>query len=89
MLNRILSALSAKDRGLIMPGLQEVKLRVHEELESPNRPIRHVYFIETGLAAVILLAGRRRTCVGLIGCEGASGSAVMLGNDLPRIQLYC
>ena len=79
--NRLLGALPAGDLALLLPLLEFVELRERVPLEEPNRVIDHAYFIETGLAsAVATSAGSLRIEVGLIGCEGMSGVAAVLGN---------
>ncbi len=80
MLNHILGALSPEDQALLVPELESVELEARQELETPNRPIKYVYFLETGIAAVLSISGRLRIALGLIGCEGASGLAVFLGD---------
>jgi CRP-like cAMP-binding protein len=49
-------------------------------MERPNRRIQSVYFIEAGIASVVAVQpDDTRVEVGLIGCEGMSGIAVVLG----------
>jgi CRP-like cAMP-binding protein len=79
--NHILSALSQPRRALLAPILELVTLKPRQELESPNREIRSVYFVETGAAAVLSISGGDRIAIGLIGCEGASGVGLFLGDD--------
>ncbi len=52
-------------------------------LEAPDQPIRHSYFIDSGLASIVAGDGnpRKRLEVGLVGFEGMTGLAVVLGND--------
>jgi CRP-like cAMP-binding protein len=78
--NSILSVLSAADRSLLDPHLEAVSLPLRFQIELPNKPIPNVYFPEQGLASV--LAGGsdgRQIEVGLIGREGVTGMAVILG----------
>src|SRR5690349_10793288 len=80
--NRLLAALSSADIGSLKPLLQSVPLRLRQEMERPNRPIDDVYFPHTGIASVVAVQSRdTRVEVGLIGCEGMSGTSVVLGND--------
>ncbi len=79
--NRLLNALSADDRALLRPHLRLGTLKLRQELEQPNRPIRRVYFIEQGIASVVATTmGRHRVETGLIGPEGMTGLMVLLGN---------
>ena len=50
--------------------------------KDPNRRIETVYFMEAGIALVVAIqADDSQIEVGLIGREGMSGTAVMLGGD--------
>ena len=79
--NSILARLSASDRQLIEPHLEPVDLPLRKVLERPGRPIKVVYFPETGFASVVADGGKRPIEVGLIGREGMTGLPVVLGND--------
>jgi hypothetical protein len=79
--NRILAGLSAADMALLKPDLEPVELPLRHVLEVPNKPIKHSYFIEYGLASIVAANGHKRLEVGLIGCEGETGIPVVLGND--------
>jgi hypothetical protein len=61
--NRILRCLSGEDLALLQPHLERVLLPFRENLQSANRVIKAVYFIEAGLASVVVGDGdakRRR-----------------------------
>lgn len=79
--NRILAGLSAADMALLKPDLEPVDLPLRHVLEAPNKPIKHNYFIEYGLASIVAVVGQKRLEVGLIGCEGVTGIPIMLGTD--------
>jgi CRP-like cAMP-binding protein len=79
--NRLLQTLSSSDIELLAPHLRTVVLRVPQDLEMPNRGISEVYFPDTGIASVVALnPDGKRVEVGVIGSEGMSGAAVILGN---------
>ena len=78
--NKLLASLSNADLALLQP-LEAVALEVRQVLEAPNKPIKHSYFIERGLASIVAVNGHRRLEVGLIGCEGMTGLPIVLGND--------
>lgn len=63
--------------------LEPRPLRFRQRVEPAGRKIRNVYFIEQGLASVITIGGgeRRQTEVGVIGFEGVTGVAAILGAD--------
>jgi len=80
--NRILARLSRGDFGLLESHLQAVDLPVRKRLESPNKRIDQVYFIEGGFASVVAhVSGGQGIEVGLIGREGVTGLAVIMGAD--------
>ncbi len=86
--NRILAGLSAADMALLKPDLEPVELPLRHVLEVPNKPIKHSYFIEYGLASIVAANGHKRLEVGLIGCEGVTGIPIMLGNDRSRNETF-
>jgi CRP-like cAMP-binding protein len=80
--NRILSGLSRGDFGLLESHLEGVDLPIRKQLEAPNKRIDRVYFIERGFASVVANgSGHRSIEVGLIGREGMTGLAVIMGTD--------
>src|ERR1700735_559366 len=87
--NRLLAALSGDDRALLLPHLKPVALGLLKDIERPNRRIDTVYFMESGIASVVALqADETRVEVGLIGREGMSGIAVVLGGDQSPHSTY-
>ena len=87
--NRLLAALSPNDFALLGPHLQPVTLELRRDLEKPNRRIDDVYFMDAGIASVVAVqSGEERVEVGLIGCEGMSGTSVMLGSDRSPHSTY-
>jgi CRP-like cAMP-binding protein len=79
--NLVLSSLSRADFGLVEPFLEPVDLPVRKSLEKGGRVIKAVYFPENGFASVVSDGGRRPIEVGLIGREGMTGVAIVLGAD--------
>ncbi len=79
--NLILSRLSEADRALLEEHLKTVNLPLRKVLERRGRPIRAIYFPESGFASVVANGGKRMIEVGLIGREGMTGLPVVLGND--------
>ena len=89
--NRLLAALSPTDLALLQPHLQPVTMALLKDMERPNRRIETVYFMEAGIASVVAVQpDDTRVEVGLIGREGMSGIAVVLGgNQSPGSALVC
>ncbi len=82
--NRLIASLSSADFDLLSPNLERVQLKLRQRLEISNRRIREVYFIESGIASVVARTSENadhRTEVGLIGNEGMTGRAIVLGVD--------
>lgn len=80
--NRILSRLSRADYALLRSHLQPVDLPLRRALETKNRRVESVYFIECGFASVVADGvGKMKIEVGLIGLEGMSGISLVLGSD--------
>jgi CRP-like cAMP-binding protein len=81
--NRILAGISRADLALVQPYLEPVALALRQRLEAANRKIRNAYFIERGIASVVALSkgDRRQTEVGLVGQDGMTGLAAILGAD--------
>ena len=80
--NKILARLTAADFALLKPGLSLVDLPVRKLLEVRGRRIEHVYFLESGLASVVVTgAGHHSLEVGMIGREGMTGMSVLLAAE--------
>jgi CRP-like cAMP-binding protein len=79
--NRLLSHLSSDDFALLEPDLIRVVLPLRKRLEAPRRSIDQVYFPESGFASVVADGGTTRIEVGMIGREGMTGLAVVMGTD--------
>ena len=81
--NSLLTALSDGDRELLTPALDYAPLDLRQTIESPDRPVTHVYFPESGCLSVMAqgAAGGWRIEVALVGYEGMSGLGVVLGDN--------
>src|SRR2546430_7650768 len=88
--NRILSHLSRADLRLLEPHLEAIDLPVRTQLESRNKAIRNVYFMESGFASVVANGSTKPSIeVGIIGREGMTGISVVLGsNDRATHETY-
>jgi CRP-like cAMP-binding protein len=82
--NRLLSRVSASDFALLNPYLARVDLPLRKRLETHGKPIDYVYFPDSGFASVVANGHNgavRGIEVGLIGREGMTGLAVVMGTD--------
>ncbi len=87
--NQLLAAMSGPDRALLQPHLHPLTMAVFFDLERPNRRIESVYFMDAGIASVVAVqADETRIEVGLIGREGMTGSAVVLGGEQSPHSTY-
>lgn len=81
-------ALSESDLKLLRPKLKRIALAVRYPLEEPNKSIKHVYFMEEGIASVVALGERESIEIGIIGREGMSGIPVVLGDHRSPHSTY-
>jgi CRP-like cAMP-binding protein len=80
--NKILSALTDDDLRLLTPHLKPVDLPLRKHLETARRSIDDVYFPDSGFVSVVADgAPDQHVEVGMIGREGMTGLAVVLGGD--------
>jgi CRP-like cAMP-binding protein len=87
--NRILAALQREDLALLEPYLERMDLPLRKYLETRNKQIELVYFIESGIASVVANGGNHSSIeVGLVGCEGMTGIALLLGADRAPHAIY-
>ena len=87
--NKILSALTENDLSLLAPDLAPVDLPLRKRLEIARRSIEHIYFPDTGFVSVVADgAPEQHVEVGMIGREGMTGLAVVLGTDRTSNETY-
>jgi CRP-like cAMP-binding protein len=77
--NRLLAALLPSDLQLLLPSFTATPLEVKYVLERPSKAIEYVYFVLSGLVSVVATTSpNHRIEVGMVGCEGMTGLAVVL-----------
>ena len=86
--NLILSRLTSADLRLLQPQLEPVELPLRKVLEQRGKVIKTIYFPESGFASVVANGDERPIEVGLIGREGMTGIAVVLGHDRNSNEVY-
>jgi CRP-like cAMP-binding protein len=79
--NRLLNSLSPGDFALLEPHLASEILPQRHHFEQAGKPFDRICFPETLVASLVAKQGDLLVEVGLIGCEGMTGSAVSLGGD--------
>jgi CRP-like cAMP-binding protein len=87
--NRLLAKMSGADWALLAPHMELVALKERQVVEVPNKPITHVYFVETGVVSVVAVnADDHRIEVGVIGKEGMTGVPLVFGDDRAQHSAY-
>lgn len=87
--NQLLATLSISDFDLLDSHLTPFPMKVRHVCEEPNKPIRHVYFMEEGIASVVAVAKHDKQIeIGIIGSEGMTGLAIVMGNDRSPHSTY-
>lgn len=86
--NQLLRALSATDLALLGT-LDPVKIDLKEVLEPAGSAIEFVYFIESGFVSIVADAeGADPVEIGLVGPEGMTGLAVVLGDTQSPFETF-
>ena len=87
--NQVLTSLAPSDFALLRPHLEKIELPLRRQLELRNRPIEHVYFLESGLGSMVISAGANHNIeVGIIGREGMTGLTILLDVDRPTYETF-
>jgi CRP-like cAMP-binding protein len=77
------------DLRLLEPHLEPLSVEIRHPFEKIGKPISHVYFMEEGIASVVAAgAGGDEIEVGLIGREGMTGIAVVMGGHRAPHKVY-
>ena len=80
--NAILESLSLQDLAAIGEFLEPIVLRERMVLQEPKRHLDHVYFIESGLVSLRIVAAESILETAVIGYQGAVGASLLLGGHL-------
>lgn len=84
--NAILSGISLQDLAAIGEFLEPIVLRERMILQEPKRQLDHVYFIESGLISLRIVAAGSVLETAMIGHQGAVGASLLVGWHLPTQQ---
>lgn len=85
--NRILLAMSPREFKLIQPHLQFVELVQHRILYEPHEKLKYIYFPNRGLISLVVVLKTGKTVeAGIVGREGASGTALSVGLDRSALR---
>jgi CRP-like cAMP-binding protein len=78
--NEILLAMTPREFNLVRPHLQFLELKQHHILYEPHRKLKFMYFPNRGLISLVVVLKTGKTVeAGIVGREGASGTALCAG----------
>jgi len=88
--NRVLASLATEDFALLQQHLQPTGLKVRQCVELANREVDAVYFPYSGIISMIVRSNNRQhqSEVGLIGHEGMTGLASILGAERSPCEVF-
>jgi CRP-like cAMP-binding protein len=88
--NRLLASLCEADFALLQPYLVPIQLNFRKKLQSSNRDVKDVYFIDSGLASVVAVVRgpHQEAEVAIVGYEGMTGLAVVLGAHRSPCEIF-
>lgn len=88
-INKLLAALPDEDYRRLLPDLEFVEIPTKQVLYNPEEPIKHVYFINQGIASIVYTTEDGSTVeVGIVGNEGMVGIPVFLGGDMTTTSAF-
>jgi CRP-like cAMP-binding protein len=87
--NQLLASLTPDDFALLKVHLEQVELPLRRQLELRGRQVDYVYFLDSGLASMVVSAGANHNIeVGIIGREGMTGLPILLATDHPFHETF-
>jgi CRP-like cAMP-binding protein len=85
--NEILLAMTPREFDLVQPHLQFVDLEQHRILYEPHRKMNFVYFPNRGIISLVVVLKTGKTVeAGIVGKEGASGTALSVGLSTSAVR---
>ncbi|WOH64340.1 Crp/Fnr family transcriptional regulator [Bradyrhizobium sp. BWA-3-5] len=84
--NAILARISLLDLSAIGECLEPIVLKGRMVLQEPKRHVEHVYFIESGLVSLRVVAAGSMLEMAVIGCRGVVGASFLWGGHLSTHQ---
>jgi len=86
--NELLRRLNADDLALLEPYFERRTLDLRMTLETAGSKIEAVYFLEEGLGSVVASQNGSDAEVGLIGFDGMTGTALVMGVDYAAHECF-
>ncbi|MCP3413626.1 Crp/Fnr family transcriptional regulator [Bradyrhizobium brasilense] len=84
--NAILARLSLEDLAAMGGSLEPIVLKERMVLQEPKRPVEHVYFMESGLVSLRVIAAGSMLETAVIGYRGAVGTSLLWGGHISSHQ---
>jgi CRP-like cAMP-binding protein len=85
--NKILLAMPPREFKLLQPHLQFAELVQHRILYEPHGKLKFIYFPNRGLISLVVVLKTGKTVeAGIVGREGASGTALSVGVDSSALR---
>ncbi|UQR61486.1 Crp/Fnr family transcriptional regulator [Bradyrhizobium sp. C-145] len=84
--NAILAALSLQDLAAMGEFLEPVVMNARMLLQEPKRHLAHVYFLESGLISLRIVAAGCILETAIIGSQGVVGATALLGGHVSTYQ---
>ncbi len=86
--NSVLRTLSPNDSQRLLANSEQVDLVYGDVLCEANKPLRHVYFPNSGIISLLTsLDGHESVEVGLVGREGMAGMGLFLGSVISPVLM--
>jgi len=86
--NFLLQNMCTFDFALIGPDLVHCAMPRRMDIEQSNVAIPAVYFIESGVASIVAKQSGRDAEIALVGSEGMTGGAILMGTDQSPHECY-
>jgi len=86
--NLLLAALPAADRAVLQRCLQPIELPVGLTLHDAGAPIRHAWFLTSGIVSLVSEMGQGTVEVGTVGREGMAGIPLLLHSDSTTTRAF-
>jgi CRP-like cAMP-binding protein len=84
--NSVLATLPRQDYQRLLGQLELVPLAYGQVLYEPGERIRHVYFPNDAIVALLVMVEDKALQVGLVGSEGMVGIPLVLGSELATVR---
>lgn len=87
--NNLLRRLPEASLQRILPHLERVRLPRWHQLSSPQQPMKHAYFFESGIASVVIRSPDGRCSeIGIIGRDGMYPASAILDVDADPFSVH-